>query len=360
MAKAAELQYRTVQWDDSLLQPAVKTPAGPLFNITCSENAVRQLHLPHCEIKEALCVDGLLSVAHISNHKINFLEPLEITATHVVVNVPHLSDFGLTWDCVKRTYNSINGHVLVFCKTLRTGLRSLDMFLIPGNIPWIEVAAQQENGDGYIEFSAPILLNSGQSYSAEGGPETRTEPEQAQFHSRFGPTYRPTFQLFLTTNPNILTLIIKNQRGEVIWQTSFSLSDLVITAVGKAVTSVGGAMTSVGGALTNLGRAVADVGGTVTSAGRAMTCVGGAVTTVSGVLPDVGGALPDAGGAVTAVGGAVTAVGGAVTAVGGVMTTAGGAMTDMGGAMTDAGVTLTTAGGAVTDVGGAVTMRAEP
>uniref|UniRef100_A0A669E9W2 NACHT domain-containing protein n=1 Tax=Oreochromis niloticus TaxID=8128 RepID=A0A669E9W2_ORENI len=95
MAQEAELLYRTVQWDESLLQPAGKTPAGPLFNITCSEDAVRQLHLPHCETKEALRVDGLLSVAHISDDGMSILEPLEITTTHVVVKVPHLSAFGL-------------------------------------------------------------------------------------------------------------------------------------------------------------------------------------------------------------------------------------------------------------------------
>uniref|UniRef100_A0AAZ1XT17 FIIND domain-containing protein n=1 Tax=Oreochromis aureus TaxID=47969 RepID=A0AAZ1XT17_OREAU len=52
MAQEAELLYRNVQWDESLLQQAGKTAAGPLFNITCSEDAVRQLHLPHCETKE--------------------------------------------------------------------------------------------------------------------------------------------------------------------------------------------------------------------------------------------------------------------------------------------------------------------
>lgn len=52
MTQKAELQYKTVQWDESLLQPARKTPAGPLFDIKCDEDAVWQLHLPHCETKE--------------------------------------------------------------------------------------------------------------------------------------------------------------------------------------------------------------------------------------------------------------------------------------------------------------------
>ncbi|KAM6935628.1 protein NLRC3-like [Lycodopsis pacificus] len=53
MAQEAELLYRTVQWDEGLLQPAGKKAAGPLFDIKSSEDAaVCQLHLPHCETKD--------------------------------------------------------------------------------------------------------------------------------------------------------------------------------------------------------------------------------------------------------------------------------------------------------------------
>ncbi|XP_041823965.1 NACHT, LRR and PYD domains-containing protein 14-like isoform X1 [Melanotaenia boesemani] len=51
-AHEVEIQYRTDQWDEKLLHSAGKTPAGPLFKIKCSEDAVHQLHFPHCETKE--------------------------------------------------------------------------------------------------------------------------------------------------------------------------------------------------------------------------------------------------------------------------------------------------------------------
>lgn len=50
MTQEAELLYRHVQWDENLLKSAGKMAAGLLFNIKCSEDAVCQLHLPHCEI----------------------------------------------------------------------------------------------------------------------------------------------------------------------------------------------------------------------------------------------------------------------------------------------------------------------
>ncbi|CAI5677897.1 unnamed protein product [Oreochromis niloticus] len=227
MAQEVELLYRTVQWDESLLQPAGKTAAGPLFNITCSEDAVRQLHLPHCETKEVLHIDGLLSVAHISDDGMSILEPLEITATHVVVKVPHLSAFGLIWDVFKRFLNiaePINGQVLLFFRPLETGPLRINMFLLQENIPLSEVAAQQGHGAEYIQTPADCLFSFGQRYSVHCEPESLIiQPEQTQFHAKFGPNYHPTFQVFLSTNPGIVTLIVKDQEGTETWKSSVYL-----------------------------------------------------------------------------------------------------------------------------------------
>lgn len=63
-----ELIYKTVQWNDSLIESAGKQPAGPLFDITCSKDAVSKLHLPHCEKKsgkQAQCCSGLKIIKRI-------------------------------------------------------------------------------------------------------------------------------------------------------------------------------------------------------------------------------------------------------------------------------------------------------
>ncbi|XP_023185048.1 long-chain specific acyl-CoA dehydrogenase, mitochondrial isoform X3 [Xiphophorus maculatus] len=49
VTQPAKLCYRIIQWDESILQPAGKTPAGPLYSISCSPNSVCGLHLPHCQ-----------------------------------------------------------------------------------------------------------------------------------------------------------------------------------------------------------------------------------------------------------------------------------------------------------------------
>uniref|UniRef100_A0A671WX00 NACHT domain-containing protein n=1 Tax=Sparus aurata TaxID=8175 RepID=A0A671WX00_SPAAU len=168
VAQEAELLYRTVQWDESLLQSAGKRPAGMLFDIKCSEDdAVCQLHLPHSETKDALLVEGLLSVVHITDDGMSILEPLEITDTHVAVKVPHLSAFGLVWDIVKRVLNislPLNGQVLLFLRPPDRRHRVLDVFLLQDNIPVHEVAAQQ-GGAEYIRTSSDCRLSIDQSYS---------------------------------------------------------------------------------------------------------------------------------------------------------------------------------------------------
>ena len=53
VTREAELLYRTVQWDERLLESAGKTAAGLLFDIKCSEEAaVCQIHFPHFEIMD--------------------------------------------------------------------------------------------------------------------------------------------------------------------------------------------------------------------------------------------------------------------------------------------------------------------
>ncbi|XP_044062905.1 NACHT, LRR and PYD domains-containing protein 1-like [Siniperca chuatsi] len=222
MAQEAELLYRTVQWDESLLQSAGKTAAGPLFKIKCSEDAaVCQLHLPHCETKDALLIDGLMSVAHITDDGMSILEPLEITDTHVVVKVPHLSAFGLLWDFVKRFLNislPINGQVLLFLRPPYTSHQVLDVFLLQDNIPVHEVAVQQ-GGAEFIRISSDCHLSFGQSYCVHCDPEGFTiQPERVAFRSKYGPNFFPTFEVFLTRNSEKVTLMVQDQDRKEVWK----------------------------------------------------------------------------------------------------------------------------------------------
>lgn len=83
---------------------------------------------------------GGLSVVHIVDDEMNMLELLEITDSHVAVDVPHLSTFGLAWNCKKKRSKPIHGQILLFLPQNPKSLKqNLSLFLLPKNIPLDEV-----------------------------------------------------------------------------------------------------------------------------------------------------------------------------------------------------------------------------
>ncbi|CAK6983989.1 NACHT%2C LRR and PYD domains-containing protein 1b allele 2-like, partial [Scomber scombrus] len=233
MTKKAELQYRTVQWDERVLQPAGKTAAGPLFNIQSSpEGAVSQLHLPHCETMDAPLPEGLLSVVHITDDGMSILKPLKITDTNVVVNVPHLSAFGLVWDFLKKLINiarPISGQVLLFLRppNPKTQRQNLNMFLLPRNVPLSEVSAQQRNAE-YITAPSSCKLIKDESYRVLCPEAFKIQPKRANFDLEIGPNYHPTFEIRLPANTDEVTLKIQDQRNTEVWEHEVELTDAAV------------------------------------------------------------------------------------------------------------------------------------
>ncbi|XP_039982923.1 NACHT, LRR and PYD domains-containing protein 12-like isoform X14 [Xiphias gladius] len=231
MAKGAELLYRTVQWDESLLQSAGKTAAGPLFDIQCSEDALCQLHLPHCETKHALSFEGLLSVVHVSNDGMSILEPLEVTGTHVVVRVPHLSAFGLVWalEFLGRIWNNmkpISGQVLLFLRppNPKTKRQNLNVLLLPSNIPLEKVSAKQRDSV-HIQTPSICKLIKDQSYTIDCPMAHKIQPQNAEFNLEFGPNYHPTFEVRLPTDTGEVAVTVRDQTRNKIWEYDVDLTD---------------------------------------------------------------------------------------------------------------------------------------
>lgn len=96
----------------------------------------------------ALLPEALLFVVHITEDGMSILDPLEITDTHVVVKVPHLSAFGLVWDLFRGFLNNtkaVFGQVLLFLHQAKTTQRrKLNVFLLPCNIPVEEVKIYED------------------------------------------------------------------------------------------------------------------------------------------------------------------------------------------------------------------------
>ncbi|KAM7418373.1 hypothetical protein PAMA_015816 [Pampus argenteus] len=218
-----EVMYRTLIWDDMLLQPALKVPAGPLFSIECAEDSIRQLHLPHCE-PEAALVSESLSVVNISDDGVNIIQPLEVTETHVVVDIPHLSAFGIVWDLIKRFTNfmtkPVNGQVLLFLRPpLRSGKQIISVILLPSNVPLLEVKAQHTDSE-FIQAPSNCLLHKEQHYSLFSDPDSyKIQPTRALFYDNYGPNYHASYEIILRTSTEEVTLMVRDtDRFLQVWQ----------------------------------------------------------------------------------------------------------------------------------------------
>ncbi|XP_026147930.1 NACHT, LRR and PYD domains-containing protein 12-like [Mastacembelus armatus] len=229
VGQEAELLYRTIQWDERLLQPGGKVAAGPLFSIQCPEDAVGQLHFPHCETEEALFSEGLLSVIHITDEGLSILKPLEITDTHVIVKVPHLSAFGLVKDLWNRLWNNtspVSGQVLLFCQPLpkRTRKQNVNVFLLPSNIPLKEVSSQHQDSQNIVVPSKCRLIQ-GQSYRVHCQEASFIQPETQEFDLDFGPNYHPSFQIHLPINTTTVAITVRDHKNTEIWNGKVYLTD---------------------------------------------------------------------------------------------------------------------------------------
>ncbi|KAG7235083.1 hypothetical protein INR49_003281 [Caranx melampygus] len=199
MTQEVELLYRTVQWDEAILQSAGKMAAGPLFSIQCPEDAVCRLHLPHCETME------------------------EITDTHVIVTVPHLSSFGLVWaqELLLRIWNnmrSVVGQVLLFRPPNQTARKqSLHVFLLPNNVPLEEVKAKQDNCV-FIQKPSRCTFIRSQTYTVHCPQAHKVQPKKDDFYLNFGPNYHPTFEIILTSSTEEVTVVVKDQTETPVWE----------------------------------------------------------------------------------------------------------------------------------------------
>ncbi|XP_037620232.1 uncharacterized protein LOC119485029 [Sebastes umbrosus] len=92
-----------------------------------------------------------------------------------------------------------------------------------------KVKAQQE-GATYIPNTADCFLNFGHSYSVHCEPGSfRIQPDRASYRSNYGPNYHPTFKVILTTIPDEVTLMVRNQeRTGDVWRCDLLQGDLTM------------------------------------------------------------------------------------------------------------------------------------
>ncbi|XP_060732017.1 MORC family CW-type zinc finger protein 3-like [Tachysurus vachellii] len=212
MKTSGEVLYTVVPWDNNqLLGMGQFIPAGPLYNINCSEDSILNLHLPHCEIPTDKSKIEL-SVAHFSEGNVEIIKPLNITNTHVIFEVQGLSIFGLFKKLIY-SENPINGQVLLFYKE---NIRKLHIHLLPGNVP-VEEVQKLNQCNTFIQCSSICQLTRGKKYRPICEPYSY-QPKVETFGCDYCPNYHPTFEVILNTKVEDLTLGLLDESGQEVWE----------------------------------------------------------------------------------------------------------------------------------------------
>ncbi|XP_060776901.1 NACHT, LRR and PYD domains-containing protein 3-like isoform X2 [Neoarius graeffei] len=218
MKENGEVLYTIMSWDNGQLQGLGQfQPAGPLYNINCSEGSILYLHFPHCEIQtDRNQIE--LAVAHFIEGNVEIIQPLKITNTHVILEVQGLSLFGLI---IKRIFGEkpISAQVLLFYKEIigkKERRRKLDIHLLPGNVP-VEEVQKRHQCSTYIPCSSICQLTPGKKYRPLCEPHV-SQPKVQTFVCDYGPNYHITFEVILKTEVEVLTLGLSNEIGEEVWE----------------------------------------------------------------------------------------------------------------------------------------------
>ncbi|XP_058239033.1 uncharacterized protein LOC131348257 [Hemibagrus wyckioides] len=229
MKEEGRVMYKIVSWDSSVLDGlGHMEPAGPLYSIECHKGSIHHLHLPHCETRTDVVK---LTVAHVTGGKVEILQPLKVTNSHVIIEIQHLSCFGLLKSLLLPAY-PIRAQVLLF---FEKSLSKLHIHLLKRSIPVEEVQKRHES-ISYIPTSSKCILTPGKKYR----PCCKTtdhkyvsQPEDETFDRARDPNYHPTFEVFLKPEVNKVTLSLLDENGVVVWKPR----DVVLTGTQRSTAS---------------------------------------------------------------------------------------------------------------------------
>ncbi|KAM9839168.1 uncharacterized protein ACBR49_016238 [Aulostomus maculatus] len=230
MSGGGDVDYRMVPWNRKLLGHH-KKPAGPLFDIKCLQQSVHQLHLPHCE---TCCSGGweFLSVAHVNNDNIEFINPEGTTKTHVIISISGCSGFGNVKD-EETPPHPVKALVLLFYSPpVDPDPRSLlNMLLLPRNVVLRDLLRTRKKlfaRESYMETPSHCKLQPQQKYKLTTSPENdsvRVQPAEAEFDEESYDNYFPSFQVKLKAVMNDINLSLGDSNtSRRVWDAEVSLS----------------------------------------------------------------------------------------------------------------------------------------
>ncbi|XP_035382375.1 uncharacterized protein LOC118241455, partial [Electrophorus electricus] len=185
MEGKGEVMYRIVSWDTHPMEGlAHMQPIGPLYDINSIQGSVSHLHLPHCEIMYEES-KAHLAVAHFTADSVELIQPVQVTNTHVILDIQGFSLFGLLFNKLFGS-SCINAQVLLLYKEMtdRQRRKKLQIHLLPGNVSVDEVMNRQIDFRNIIT-SSKCQLVPGEKYRPMC--EHNFQPPDETFDRDYGP-----------------------------------------------------------------------------------------------------------------------------------------------------------------------------
>ncbi|XP_043960950.1 uncharacterized protein LOC122824387 [Gambusia affinis] len=225
MKGGGDVFYRVVPWNRRLLSQHGKKPAGPLFDISCQQQSVAQLHLPHCEVRSTgRC--HFLSVAHLRDESVEFIRPERITETHIIISITGFSAFGNVKD-EDSPPDPVRALVLLFYKPPDDpGVTSfLNLLLLPGNVVIRDLKRTRKKLFGpetFIDAPPNCKLCVKETYSlstSPAGESVLVQPAEAEFDPESYNNYFTSIQVILNSIMGDMKLSVKQTKTSCcVWE----------------------------------------------------------------------------------------------------------------------------------------------
>ncbi|KAM4718558.1 NACHT, LRR and PYD domains-containing protein 3-like isoform 2-T6 [Anableps anableps] len=231
MKGGGDVFYRVVPWNRRSLSQRGKKPAGPLFDISCQQRSVAQLHLPHCEVRST---GGcrFLSVAHVHDEGIELIRPERITETHVIISITGFSAFGNVKD-EDSPPAPVRALVLLFYKPPADpeSEYEINVLMLPKNVVFGDVLHFRKKLDQYeifLKTNPDCNLQPNQLYSLSTSPgeddSVLVDPTEAEFDAESYNNYFSKFQVVYEKTIKHIRLFLRDSSSSIVWRRRVCLS----------------------------------------------------------------------------------------------------------------------------------------
>ncbi|XP_047424436.1 NACHT, LRR and PYD domains-containing protein 1-like [Mugil cephalus] len=225
MKGGGDVVYSLVPWSRKLLAQHHKKPAGPLFDIKCLKQSMRQLHLPHCEIRST-GGGRHLSVAHVNDEGVEFIRPRQVTETHVIISITGFSGFGNVKD-EDSPPDPVQALVLLFYTPPHPPdvISFLKVLLLPRNIVLRDLLRTRKKlvkEERYIDAPPHCKLHPKQLYTLSTAPEddlVKVQPTEIEFDDESYDSYFTSSQVILKSVLRDISLSLKEATSsQPVWE----------------------------------------------------------------------------------------------------------------------------------------------